>query len=88
MSKLRSASPAALVWLVAASAAGQAQRSDLKDTPTEALESLYLFCHGEAIRGRLAREAIMQCSVVYEELKWRAFEGDFEKLNHWAKSMH
>jgi len=86
MSTLHSASAAALLWLVAAGTAGQAQRSDLKDTPTEALKRLYLSCHREATRARMDREVIMQCSVVYEELKRRAFQGDFEKLNHWARS--
>jgi hypothetical protein len=28
--------------------------------------------------------AIMMCSVIYEELKHRAFDGDFPRLKAWA----
>ena len=57
---------------------------DLKAAPAEELRRLYLACHKESMRGRMPPAAIMQCSVVYEELKLRAFDGDFEKLNRWA----
>jgi hypothetical protein len=55
----------------------------LKALPAEELRRLSLACHKESMRGRMPRAAIMQCSVVYEELKLREFDGDFEGLNRW-----
>jgi hypothetical protein len=52
----------------------------------EELKTIYLSCDREAMRARLTNAMIMQCSVVYEELKWRAFDGDFEKLLAWSRS--
>jgi hypothetical protein len=64
----------------------QPQDDSLKTVPIDELKSVYLSCNRAAISGRLDTAAIMQCSVVYEELKRRAFEGDFDKLIAWSRS--
>jgi hypothetical protein len=49
-----------------------------------ALKQIYLDCERIATRGGLDTAWIMGCSVVYEELKQRAFDGDFKRLKAWA----
>jgi len=49
------------------------------------LKSMYLACSHAARRGELGRAGIMECSVVYEELKRRAFDGDFIRLLAWSR---
>jgi hypothetical protein len=51
----------------------------------EELKFAYLSCNRAAMDGHLDKATIMQCSVVYEELKRRAFGGDFEKLLAWSR---
>ena len=53
-------------------------------TPLEKLKSAYLQCEQTAVSGRLGTGEIMLCSVLYEELKQRAFGGDFPRLKAWA----
>lgn len=50
------------------------------------LKSAYLDCERASVRGHLTRVGIMQCSIVYETLKERAFEGDFERLLAWSRA--
>ena len=50
------------------------------------LKSAYLDCERASVRGRLAHVGILQCSTVYEALKKRAFDGDFEKLLAWSRA--
>ena len=50
------------------------------------LKAAYLACSDAADRGELSNAEIMYCSVVYEELKRRAFGGDFERLLAWSRS--
>jgi hypothetical protein len=47
---------------------------------------MYLACDHAAMQGRLDSGAIAQCSVLYEELKRRAFDGDFDKLLAWSRN--
>ncbi|MCF6100830.1 hypothetical protein [Mesorhizobium muleiense] len=49
-----------------------------------ATEALYLACEREAAKSDLDTSEIMQCSVLYEELKRRAFDGNFKLLKTWA----
>lgn len=56
-----------------------------KDPSVEELKRAYLSCSDAALGGRLNNGGIQQCSVVYEELKQRAFDGDFERLLAWSK---
>ncbi len=76
---------AALVALIPATAVG----SQPSGTPTGAVEidvlkEVYLDCERAAVHGDLDTGAIMHCSEVYEELKRRAFGGDFRRLKAWA----
>jgi hypothetical protein len=57
-----------------------------KDVAVEDLKRAYLLCERMATLERLNHEAIMSCSVVYEQLKQRAFGGDFEKMLAWSKA--
>lgn len=50
------------------------------------LKSAYLDCERASVRGHLAHIGILQCSTVYEALKKRAFDGDFEKLLAWSRA--
>jgi len=57
---------------------------ELKDF-VEALKTAYLWCDHAAASRRLSSADIMRCSVIYEELKQRAFGGDFERLLAWSR---
>lgn len=74
-----------LVALAPAWAVGQADESRVKTMTVDELKSLYLACDRAAMRGLLGSAAIAQCSVIYEELKRKAFDGDFEKLLAWSR---
>lgn len=50
------------------------------------LKIAYLGCSRSALDGGLSKPGIMGCSVVYEELKRRAFDGDFERLLAWSRA--
>jgi hypothetical protein len=78
---------AVVSWSVALAmpmAHGQTPSQELRVAATDGLKNAYLSCHRAAIDGGLDTVAIMQCSVLYEELKRVAFGGDFEKLLAWA----
>lgn len=51
------------------------------------LKNAYLECDRASMTRPLTSSEIMQCSVVYEELKKRAFGGDFDKLHAWSRSL-
>lgn len=57
-----------------------------KRVPIEELKRVYLSCDREAISGQLSAGGIMNCSIVYEELKRRAFGGDFDKFLAWSSA--
>lgn len=65
---------------------GQAPHAGLKDVPVDGLKKLYLSCDRAVAQGQLAPAGIMQCSVIYEELKLRAFGGDFARLHAWSRA--
>ena len=52
--------------------------------PSEDLKTAYLECERSAVSGRLPAGEIMMCSIIYEELKERAFDGDFTRWKAWA----
>ncbi|HEX2198987.1 MAG TPA: hypothetical protein VHG88_10250 [Burkholderiales bacterium] len=62
------------------------QPSDAAAVPIEELKNVYLSCNQAASDGRLDTAHIMYCSMVYEELKRRAFEGDFDRLLAWSRA--
>lgn len=67
-------------------AQGQFPSGELKEVPIDELKKAYLACGRAAMSGQLNTAEIMQCSVVYEELKLRAFGGDFEKMRAWSRA--
>lgn len=74
---------AVALTLVAASAYAQSSGAS-PEMSTEELKSVYLDCEREAVAGRLDAGTTMQCSTFYEELKRRAFDGDFESMRTWS----
>ncbi len=75
-----------LVALAIPLAHGQSPNDALKAVPVDELKGAFLACDRAANGARLDTATIMHCSVVYEELKHRAFGGDFERLLAWARS--
>jgi hypothetical protein len=49
------------------------------------LKTAYLTCSDAAGQGQLDTPQIMRCSVIYEELKRVAFNGDFYRLLAWSR---
>lgn len=76
----------ALVALSTPMAHSQSRNGELKRVPINELKSVYLSCGRAAVSGQMNTGGIMYCSIVYEELKRRAFGGDFEKLLAWSKA--
>lgn len=76
----------AVVAVAATASNAAAQSSDQAPSPRpiEELKRVYLQCERAAVAGKLDGEDVGLCSVVYEELKWRAFGGDFHRLKAWA----
>jgi len=63
-----------------------AQIGGPRQAPVEELKVTYLKCNREALAGRLDRGTIMSCSIVYEALKEKAFDGDFARLLTWSRA--
>lgn len=58
-------------------------------TPVQTVDELkrvYIACDKASERGLLAHWQIAQCSVIYEELKRRAFGGDFDQFHAWSRT--
>jgi hypothetical protein len=51
------------------------------------LKGAYLACEGSAGGGRMHDAEALLCSIIYEELKQRAFGGDFQSLRRWFRSV-
>ena len=80
---------AALILFTALSsgtAFGKSESSDKKQLTVAELKTIYLNCDRDAMRGLLGSSEMAACSIVYEELKKRAFDGDFEKLLVWSQA--
>jgi hypothetical protein len=56
-----------------------------ENASVEDLKSLYLGCDRASAAERLTRGQVMLCSTVYEALKRRAFDGDFDRLLAWSR---
>jgi len=80
---------AAVLLILAAAlpaAHSQAPHLELKDLTVAELKKVYLSCNTSAANGQLGAGDIKQCSMVYEELKFRGFGGDFLALLAWSRS--
>lgn len=47
------------------------------------LKSVYLECERGAVLGKLAGDDYAACAVIYEDLKRRAFHGNYSELKVW-----
>lgn len=74
-----------LAIVVAMSAPSFAQPPAAVQTgmPVEALKRLYLDCERGVAAGEMRGGGVALCSIAYEELKRRAFGGDFGRLKAW-----
>ena len=72
--------------LLSVTAFGQSESRDKKQLTVAELKTIYLDCDRDAMRGILGASEIAACSMVYEELKKRAFDGDFEKFLVWSQA--
>lgn len=66
--------------------ASQAMADTPRIVPVDALKSVYLACERAVQSDDLTAANIRYCSTVYEELKRRAFHGDFKALLRWYKT--
>jgi len=49
----------------------------------EQIKAVYLECENQALMAELPAPDAIGCSMTYEELKQRAFNGDFRQLHEW-----
>ena len=85
--RTRAVTVACAIWVASATAlAPEASDEELEDTSIDALKIAYMLCDRRSINGALSSADIMHCSVLYEELKQRAFGGNFEKLLAWSRA--
>lgn len=57
--------------------------SRISSMSIEGLKGIYLECEKAAAASKLNNGDVMYCSLVYEELKEKAFEGDFGRIRSW-----
>jgi hypothetical protein len=77
--------PVLTVALFFAAVTGSARSEDM--TQIAELKEAYLSCERRAMENDLDTVEIMRCSVIYEDLKERAFSGDFRKLKAWSDTL-
>ena len=65
---------------------GKSESDNKRQLTVAELKTIYLTCDRDAMRGILGSPEMAACSMVYEELKKRAFDGDFEKLLAWSQA--
>ena len=75
-----------LAALLASTAHGYTIDGERVDAAVDALKLEYLACHRSSMSGQLSTGGIMHCSIVYEELKHRAFDGDYDRLLAWSNA--
>lgn len=78
----------AFTSLFAVTAFGKSDATDGKSLTVAELKAMYLDCDGRAMRGSLTSSEVGVCSIVYEELKRRAFNGDFDKFLAWSRTQN
>lgn len=57
--------------------------SNIRSMSIDKLKGVYLGCEQAAQASRLNGGDVIYCSLVYEELKERAFEGEFRRIKSW-----
>ena len=68
---------------VATPAIGDDRPSAIGAQSVDRLKALYLGCEQAASSGSLTGGGVMSCSMVYETLKEKAFEGEFRQIRSW-----
>ena len=63
--------------------AGVEGLSGISSMSIDELKSTYLGCEQAATTSRLNGGDAMYCSMAYEELKKKAFGGEFRRINSW-----
>ena len=63
--------------------AGADDQSCINSMSIVELKSVYLGCEQAATTSRLNGGDAMYCSMVYEELKNKAFRGEFRRITSW-----
>jgi hypothetical protein len=64
------------------------ENSRTQTMPVAELKEIYLDCERRALAGFIGQADAQVCSVVYETLKDRAFDGSFSKLREWYLKQH
>ena len=82
----RSAAFVAAMLATAPAVRAQSPGIDPDSISIAALKRVYLACNRAVLDGWLDGAGVMQCSVVYEALKQRAFGGDFDRLLAWSRA--
>jgi hypothetical protein len=62
------------------------ESSRVSSMSIEDLKGIYLGCEQAATTRKLNGGDVIYCSLVYEELKEKAFEGDFRRIKSWLDS--
>lgn len=75
--------PALALLSAACAFAGPPDRSHLASIDVEVLKLAYMECDRRAAGGLLPAANAADCSLIYEELKERAFGGDYGRLLAW-----
>lgn len=66
--------------------AGPITQVGLSQLSVAELKASFLYCERSAMRGLLGLGEAAGCSLVYEELKKRAFDGDFDTFLKWWRT--
>lgn len=69
-------------------AEGSAAIAHIQQLADSDLKEFYLRCNRAALRGGLGSGEAALCSVGYETLLKRTFEGDFHALLDWRRAQH
>jgi hypothetical protein len=65
--------------------AAASEPSPTSSMSIEELKGVYLGCEEAAAASKLGGGDVMYCSQVYEELKQKAFGGDFRRIRSWLE---
>ena len=73
-----------VAFVIGSVAAGDA--SDRHETTVAALKRAYLECERRALTDDLSAGEVAECSTIYEQLKLRAFNGDWTRIREWTEA--
>ena len=76
-----------LAAVVVTAALAGAVRAEPGMLTARALKAAYLECEREALTRPMAAGRIAECSELYEALKARVFDGDWQRLRRWTEAV-